>query len=216
MTLTFPDHNGTLPAPPILLQATASDGGSGVARVEFYWQRGSAPQLIGTDDSGPAYTLAWSYCGQVPNGSFDVFARAVDGCGNEATSNSRNVTQGSDCLPAAASAAPAVAWRSELAVPGGRGQMILNGSEVFFAVEAGARHRAAQPRRRQNRIEAVLVEGGGRPGTWRFDLSASGIAPGSVRVIAGDAAAVSGDVVVFRLAGRAGERVVFEFAASSP
>jgi hypothetical protein len=46
-------------------------------------------------------------------------------------------------------------------------------------------------------------------GTWRFDLV--GIRPGSVRAIAGTVAVITETSVVFRMDGRAGERVVFTF-----
>ena len=67
-----------------------------------------------------------------------------------------------------------------------------------------------------HRFEATLVDergGDGRrsAGSWRFDLSSLRLTPGSLRVVAGEVAQVAGDVVVFRLRGRAGERVVFGF-----
>ena len=58
------------------------------------------------------------------------------------------------------------------------------------------------------------MNGPGRPATWRFDLSALGIVPGSVRVVAGEVAQVGPDRVVFRLKGRTGERVVFGFTVA--
>jgi hypothetical protein len=98
-------------------------------------------------------------------------------------------------------------------VPGGRGQVVLNGSEVSFSDRSRTEHRAAGPLHAQNRIEALLVEGRG-PGTWRFDL-ASIAAPGRLRVIAGQVVLVTADSVVFRISGRGGERVVFTFDAPS-
>ena len=67
-----------------------------------------------------------------------------------------------------------------------------------------------------HRFEATLVDergGDGRRacGTWRFDLSSLRVAPGSLRIVAGEAVQVGADAVVFRLRGRAGERVVFGF-----
>jgi len=59
------------------------------------------------------------------------------------------------------------------------------------------------------RIEAQLVAAGDAPGAWRFELS--GGAPGTLRVIAGQATAVTPGAVTFALRGRSGERVVFEF-----
>jgi hypothetical protein len=59
-------------------------------------------------------------------------------------------------------------------------------------------------------MEGVLVNGDGRSGTWRFELGGL-FEPGSLQVIAGDAAIVTANTVVFRLAGRPGERVAFTF-----
>jgi hypothetical protein len=61
------------------------------------------------------------------------------------------------------------------------------------------------------RVEALLVTAAGRPGTWRFQLP-SAVKPGSLRVVAGDVAAIAADTVTFRLAGRPGERIVFTVA----
>ena len=58
------------------------------------------------------------------------------------------------------------------------------------------------------------MQGAGRAGaggSWRFDLQALRIAPGSLQVVAGDVVQLGADTVVFRLRGRAGERVVFAF-----
>ena len=71
---------------------------------------------------------------------------------------------------------------------------------------------AVEGRAGVNRVEAVLVRGSGRSGTWRFDFSgASTFKPGSLRVVAGTVAVITGDTVVFRLQGKPGERVVFTF-----
>ena len=104
-----------------------------------------------------------------------------------------------------------LAWASELEVPGASAQVVVNGDSAVFA--AAGRSVAAVPGKRgENRVEAQLVQAAGRPGTWRFDLSTTAsLDVGSLRVIAGEVVAISGDAVVFRLTGRPGERVVFAF-----
>ena len=62
----------------------------------------------------------------------------------------------------------------------------------------------------ENRVEATLVAGDGRPGLWRFDL-VDGLAVGNIRVLAGDAVSVTTSAVTFRLQGTPGERVAFTF-----
>ena len=56
------------------------------------------------------------------------------------------------------------------------------------------------------------MAGVGRPGTWTFDLGARA-RPGTLRVVAGEAAAVGPRSLVLQLHGRAGERAVFSFEA---
>jgi hypothetical protein len=103
-----------------------------------------------------------------------------------------------------------VTWVSQLDVPGGRGQIVLNGSEALFPA-AGRVPLSARPRAGDNRVEAQLVKAEGRAGLWRFELAAGSTVAGSLRVIAGEVALVTGDAVVFRLKGQPGERVVFTF-----
>jgi hypothetical protein len=61
-----------------------------------------------------------------------------------------------------------------------------------------------------NLVEALVVDGKGRPGTWRFEL-AGDVVPGSLRVEAGEVVQVMGDAIVFRMTGKAGERIAFRF-----
>jgi hypothetical protein len=103
--------------------------------------------------------------------------------------------------------------QSRLDLPGGSAQTILNGSTAIFQQDVVvARIDGAQPG--LNRIEGTIVAAAGRPGTWRFELS-SGSEPGSLRIVAGQARLVTPDSVVFRLSGKAGERVVFVFKGRS-
>jgi hypothetical protein len=102
-------------------------------------------------------------------------------------------------------------WISQLDVPGGGGQVVVNGSAAFFPPH-GRSTQAARTRAGENRVEATLVRAEGKPGLWRIELGASrSFEPGSLRVIAGQAALVTVDAVVFRLKGQPGERVVFTF-----
>ena len=107
-----------------------------------------------------------------------------------------------------------VGFSSQLDVPGGSGQVVVNGSSAVFA-GAGRSTAMAVGRRGENRIEAQLVQGAGA-GQWRFELgSTASLEPGSLRVVAGNVALVTGDAVVFRLSGRPGERIVFTFRAGN-
>jgi len=104
-----------------------------------------------------------------------------------------------------------LAWSTQLDVPNGSGQVVVNGASAVFS-GPGRSNAVAMGRRGENRMEAQLVQASGKPGTWRFELSAtSSLEPGSIRVVAGDVALVTGDAIVFQLKGTPGERVVFTF-----
>ena len=160
-----------------------------------------------------------------------VIALATDTCGNSTTVRATGVISvrksvppgcpttgpvpdflarpGDEVRPQAPDQRPGT-WVSQLDVPGGRGQIVLNGSEALFPA-AGRVRLLARTRTGENRVEAQLVQAEGRAGLWRFELPAGSTVAGSLRVIAGQAALVTGDAVVFRLKGQPGERVVFAF-----
>lgn len=97
-------------------------------------------------------------------------------------------------------------WTSELAVPGGSGRLALDGAFVSLQGHGGSPGaRVLTPG--THRFEAVLTAAQG-PGVWRFRLR-GGFRVGTLRVLAGEVAAVTADAVVFRLRGRPGERIVF-------
>ena len=103
-------------------------------------------------------------------------------------------------------------WESRLEVPGGRGQIVVNGRDVVFQADTALRQ-ASVVRDGLNRVEATLVSADGKPGVWRFDLLA-GYEPGSLHVIAGQVRLVGAGSVVFDVSGAAGERLMFAFKAA--
>jgi hypothetical protein len=89
----------TMTAPPAnikngqALTATASDGGSGVASVSYYYCAGTSctpTTLIGTSTTGPTYSITWS--AMPADGPYQLLARATDVAGNSTDSAKRNVT----------------------------------------------------------------------------------------------------------------------------
>jgi hypothetical protein len=105
----------------------------------------------------------------------------------------------------------ALAWRHQLDVAAGTGQVLLNGATTV-ASGPGLNSAQALGRPGENRIEGRLTRASGRAGTWRFELGANlRLEPGSIRILAGEPAVVTGDAVVFRLRGRPGEQVSFTF-----
>jgi hypothetical protein len=106
-------------------------------------------------------------------------------------------------------AAGSVRWSSEFQAEADL-QVIANGINRL-AVGQGPTSGRLELAAGENRIEATVVSGAGRAGTWRFDLGAEGIKPGSLRVTSGEVALVTDSEIVFRLKGNAGERIVFTF-----
>jgi hypothetical protein len=194
--------------------------------VRFYYQycpvsQGGvcgAENFIGVDDTGPSpYETTWSF----PNCSFEnekwtIIARAEDNCGNTAdTFVDDMILGGRGCFRDAGRdpAGPSTVWVSELSVPGGRGQVVLDGTDAVFPGAGVALHSVALAPARHN-FEATLVDGEGA-GIWRFDLSRLGLVPGSLRVVAGEVAQLGPDQVAFHLSGASGERLVFTFEVGS-
>lgn len=105
--------------------------------------------------------------------------------------------------------AGAATFISTLDLEGGEGQVVVDGSTATFQ-RRGAREAALPEGRALHRVEATVVDAAGRAGTWRFAL-ASGVAPGTLRIVAGNGALAGDAGVVFRLSGKPGERVVFTF-----
>jgi hypothetical protein len=182
-----------------------------VKEVRFYWQYcpGGACgtlNLIGAATTAP-YSIVWTFppsCGTYPEDRFRITGRSEDGCGNVSNDSVVDVRLiGRGCFRAGDAASRAAAWVSDLALPGARGQVVVDGAQALFP-GSGTETFSAPVGPGAHRFEATLVDGPGRPGTWRFDLSALGVVAGSVRVVAGDVAQK----------GRAGERVVFGFTVA--
>jgi peptidoglycan/xylan/chitin deacetylase (PgdA/CDA1 family) len=86
VSLTSPANGGSYRRGTLTLAATASDAGSGVARVAFY----DGATLVGTDTSAP-YQYSWN-TRKVALGQHTLTARATDAAGNTTTSQAVSVT----------------------------------------------------------------------------------------------------------------------------
>lgn len=102
-----------------------------------------------------------------------------------------------------------VTMQAALDVPAGQGQLVVNGSAAFFQ-QGGRLPAPVEARPGPNRVEAILIRAQSRPGSWRFEMNGA-FEPGSFRVIAGDVTLLTAETIVFRLAGKPGERVAFSF-----
>ena len=105
----------------------------------------------------------------------------------------------------------ALGWSSDLAVEGGRLQVVVNGSSASFPGR-GRAYGVASLANGENRVEATVVEAAGKPGLWRFDImNEQNVSPGSIHVLAGQVVNVAASSITFRLQGAPGERVEFTF-----
>ena len=189
------------------VSASAADD-EGVASVSFFKTpfdgetTTGPPILLGTDTTAP-YSISSSCFG----GGYQLTSQATDTCGNVATSAPVWVFCSGGDLTRVDKSSNAT-WTSQLEAPGTSGRVSWN--DVPQAVASGRHQGIAKVRRGDNRVDAELVDGQGKPGLWRFELSGV-VAAGSLRVLSGDVVQATDTVVVFRVAGKAGERVSFTF-----
>jgi hypothetical protein len=229
VSLTSPAAGSVYPSPakyPVLFEASASDattGNNGVAFVEYKVNYGKPDQkILGPVTSGSPWPLTWTeaevnaYLGTKCAKFLDVQAYAADTCGNASITPAILVIVNNTgtCTPDAgpAGSASSATIVSDLGVPAGAGQVVVNGEATF--PRAGRSPLAVRLVPGENRLEATLVEARAG-GTWRFELGAiPGLRAETLRVVAGDVVQVGADAVTFRLRGRSGERVVLVFQAA--
>jgi hypothetical protein len=233
VSVAKPAAGSVYPSPvayPVRFEASASDattGNNGVALVEYKINWGKPDQkLLGPVTSGSPWPLTWTesevnaYLAGKCAKFLDVQAYATDGCGNGSYSSAIlvivNNTTGS-CTPDTPDSGTTASARgatvvSDLGVPAGAGQVVVNGEVTFPG--AGRSPLAVRLVAGENRLEGTLVEARGG-GTWRFELGAiPGFRADTLRVVAGEVVQVGADAVTFRLRGRPGERVVLAFQAT--
>ena len=103
-----------------------------------------------------------------------------------------------------------VRLRTHLALPGrATGRVSVNATPVRVIDNAAPVEMRVPGRRGTNTLTALVVATSGEPGTWRFALDP--IVPGSLRIVSGNVLTREPNGVVFRLAGRVGERVELTF-----
>ncbi len=212
-TTTLPPASCSYSMSPATQKASAA-GGNGTCSVR------ATPSGCGwTAESTEAWLSITGEAQGTGNGTVSFRAAANEGNGRKARirlaqDHDARCEIEQDSSRAALPPAGAFIWSSELEVPGSGGQIVVNGLEAAYQ-NGGRIQRSGPVREPRGQIEATLVTASGRPGTWRFTLSGA-FQPGSLRVSVGDAVTITADAVAFRLAGRAGERVVFGFGLSAP
>jgi len=144
---------------------------------------------------------------------YDIGATVTNSCGlqSNASVTFYNAPRSCTPFPYFRDVRGALAWSSDLDVEGGRLQLVVNGAAASYP-GAGRAYGMAAFSDGQNHVEATLVEGRGKAGLWRFDfMSTQAIAPGSIRVAAGDVASVAATSITFHVKGIPGERIAFTF-----
>jgi hypothetical protein len=146
---------------------------------------------------------------------YDIGATVTNSCGLKSSAKVTFYNATSTCsfypYPYFRDVRRALAWSSDLDIEGGRLQLVVNGTATSYP-GVGRAYGMAGFVDGPNHVEAMLVEGRGKAGSWRFEfLSSQAIAPGSIRVVAGDVASVAASSVSFRLKGTPGERIAFTF-----
>jgi PKD domain-containing protein len=147
-------------------------------------------------------------------GCFRLSAQASNACATpvSATPVVFNTNYGS-CTAARLTTAEkgSLGWSSDLALDGGRLQIVVNGTSASFPGR-GRAYGVASLKSAENRVEATVVEAAGKPGLWRFDvMNAENVAAGSLRVLVGEVVNIAASSITFRLRGTPGERVSFTF-----
>jgi hypothetical protein len=104
--------------------------------------------------------------------------------------------------------ASALGWISDLRVARGRGQVVVD--QRAWEVDSGERRITTEAAPGEGRFEATLTQAGGA-GLWRFELADGLIEPGTLRAVEGKVEALTASGIVFRLTGKAGERVGFVY-----
>ena len=97
-------------------------------------------------------------------------------------------------------------WTSALDMPDGAGRVLVNGASAGTGARSPSPFAVTETAGGVVRVEGIL-EGASGPGTWRFERA--GPTPVRLKVIEGQPALVTDTAIVFRLRGRAGERVSF-------
>jgi hypothetical protein len=208
VTITSPSPMAFVDAAMVPLAATATDP-DGMSGVQFKAQPVGTPAPVNASHvagAGPSYSATWdSTSPSCIAGDWEIWAQAIDSCGN--TTDSGKVTAHFVCgglfAPAGSTSSGST---SELRVAGGAA--VLNVSGVLQPVVSGTSVGPALSKEGPVRVELTLLRGAA--GTWRF-ARGGGWDPASLRVSVGQVLSLDRRSIVFRLKGEPGERVVFTF-----
>jgi hypothetical protein len=203
--MTGPNPGNPQPAPgrgaSCLVQATQGCAWS----VAVAYESGGTDWITGLSPTSGAGTGIVSF--QVVPNLLSCRAATINVAGQGASCRVQQDGVLGACL-SSLDAAGSLSLASDLALEGGTGQVVLDGVQSLYQ-EPGLREIHRGTRASRGRVEATLVTALSKAGAWRFASSA--FVPGTLRIVAGEAVLLTDDTVVFRLAGKPGERVVFVF-----
>jgi hypothetical protein len=146
--------------------------------------------------------------------SWTFTAKAIDNC-SPPDSNGASLTvvinNGTSCGLGCSITGPVpLAWTSSFEMQSGAATLVLNNSSThrFQQGQSAAQGKAVA---NENRID-VVFDRESSAGIWRFQLARSTMwDPAGVRIIEGEALAITQTGIIFRLKGTPGERVSFTF-----
>jgi hypothetical protein len=142
---------------------------------------------------------------------FRGWSGACSGTGSTCTvvmTANKSVTATFSLLLTENAAAAPTRWVSALDAGDAAGRVIVNGAVAGPAARGVGAIEIREAADGMVRVEGVL-EGASGPGTWRFERLAAGASRVRLKVLEGQPALVTEHAIVFRLRGRAGERVAF-------
>jgi hypothetical protein len=167
-------------------------------------------QFTGPTNGPGTRTLSFTVAANTDDNEREARIRVRSG-GNHAESRCEITQAGTSGATSDAEAArDQLFMTSALDLPGALGQVVLDGA-VAAAVQGVATHSFRTATGRAHRVEAVLVTGEARAGTWRFELR--GLELGTLRPVAGRVVSITDRGLVFQVSGHPGERVAFVFQA---
>jgi PKD domain len=209
----------------VRVDVTASDA-AGISRVfgqDIPTDCSTGVDAPPPDDSGviPLVTPPDSYSRvfktqppsiSMPPKCLHVSVDVTNNCGNVANATHKITLASSTCgpPPSARDVAAALVWSSDLTVEGGQLQVVVNGAAPTYPGR-GRAYGMAAVKDGENRLEATLAAGSGKPGLWRLEFMGSQLAAGSIRVVAGEPVLVADSSVTFRFTGVPGERISITF-----
>ncbi len=194
------------------LQCNPGLPASCVRALVYYVQAPAGPIAQLARSTSPPYSVTWNTAnGAYPDGEYGLSC-TIETPQGEGTGAVINVKVRNFSLDGSHrdEGHTGLQWTSVLDIPGSKGQVVWNGAEAHYMEGQALTSRSqATTGDTSYRVEATVVHAVPRPGTWSFRFDRA-LKPGSLQAVAGNVVRITGDTIVFRVAGTPGERIVFK------